>query len=59
MNIETILNVIIGLFIYNIIIKAIGNVILDKAFNNEDTRETVKKTFQEKLQELKDKKTND
>jgi len=57
MNIETILSVIMGLFIYNIIMKAIGNVILEKAFNNDKTREQVKKTFQEKLDELSKEKT--
>ncbi len=48
-----ILNVIIGMFIYNIILKAFGAVLM-REFMKSDTIQKEKKSFREKVQEKMD-----
>ena len=48
MNIDTIINVIIGLFIYNMILKSIGVAILKIILKTDTGKESVKE-FKEKL----------
>jgi len=48
MNIDTIINVIIGLFIYNMILKSIGVTILKAILKTDAGKESVKE-FKEKL----------
>jgi hypothetical protein len=54
MNLEVIINVVIGLFIYNIILKAIGNVFIQRILESKKGQEVeskVYKTFEEKIKE--------
>jgi len=57
--IQIIISVIVGMFLYDIILKSIGGAIISAAFNNKDTRDTVKKTFGEQIEELKRQKEKD
>lgn len=54
MNLELILNGIIALFIYNMIIKAFGTTIIEIFLKNKK----VKKSFDEKIEDLKRQKKN-
>ncbi len=56
MNLEIITSVIIGCFIYNILLKSLGNAIIKTAFSDKETKEQVKKTFREKVEESARKK---
>jgi hypothetical protein len=59
MNLEVIINVVIGLFIYNIILKAIGNVFIQKILETKKGQEVeskVYKTFEERLKEKQQQK---
>ena len=49
-NLELIGNCLIALFLYNIIIKAFVQMVLNKVFENDSVKE-VKKTFKEQLKE--------
>lgn len=52
MNIELITSVVVGCFIYNIILKAIGNAILNKIVQGREKeilQHATKETFAEKL----------
>ena len=54
MNLEVIINVVIGLFIYNIILKAIGNVFIQRILESKKGQEIeskVYKTFEERIKE--------
>jgi hypothetical protein len=54
MNLDIILNVLIGLFIYNIILKAIGNVFIQRILESKKGQEIeskVYKTFAERIKE--------
>ena len=50
MNIELISSMVVGLFIYNILLKAIGKAIID-AFMKTDVAQKEKKSFNERLAE--------
>jgi hypothetical protein len=53
-NLEVIVNVLIAMFVYNIIIKAISAVLIKQIFDTkamQDATKEVKKTFAEKLAE--------
>jgi hypothetical protein len=59
MNLEVIINVVIGLFIYNIILKAIGNVFIQRILETKKGQEVeskVYKTFEERLKEKQQQK---
>ena len=59
MNLDIILNVLIGLFIYNIILKAIGNVFIQRILESKKGQEIeskVYKTFEERIKEKQEKK---
>jgi hypothetical protein len=54
MNLELIINVVIALFIYNIILKAIGNVFIQRILESKKGQEIeskVYKTFEERIKE--------
>ena len=59
MNLYIILNVLIGLFIYNIILKAIGNVFIQRILESKKGQEIeskVYKTFEERIKEKQEQK---
>jgi len=59
MNLDIILNVLIGLFIYNIILKAIGNVFIQRILESKKGQEIeskVYKTFEERIKEKQEQK---
>ena len=56
-DVNLIFNIVIGLFIYNIILKALGSVILNR-FLDTDTMKEKKKSFQEKLKEKMEESEN-
>jgi hypothetical protein len=60
MNIQLILHVVAGCFIYNIIIKAIGNMIFKRIFGKDEDEFTsvIRKTFDERLKEKQEQKAN-
>lgn len=49
-DIKLILNIIVALFVYNIILRAIGGVFMNQ-FMKSDTMKKEKKSFQDKLKE--------
>ena len=50
LDLNTVFNVIIAMFFYNIFIKALSQTILTQIFKNDKIKEK-KKTFKEKLKE--------
>jgi hypothetical protein len=59
---KLILNVLIALFIYNVILKAVGATIAKEALKTktgEKTKEYVKKSFSDRINELKEEKANE
>ncbi len=59
MSLDIILNVVIGLFIYNIILKAIGNVFIQRILETKKGQEVeskVYKTFEERIKEKQQQK---
>jgi len=57
MNLEIILSVIVAMFIYDIVLKAIGSVLLKHSLTDEDKKQ-VRKTFQERIEEKKKERDN-
>ena len=51
MDAEIILNVIIGCFIYNIFLKALGTTIVETLLKTKAGKEGVKKAFKERMEE--------
>lgn len=56
MDLNIILNVIIGCFIYNIFLKAIGATILESLLKSKPVKEGVRQSFEEKLKERMEQK---
>jgi len=58
-NLEIILNVMIALFIYNAIVTTFFKALLSVIADNSKAGNEMKKTFQEKVDELKNKRQNE
>lgn len=58
MNYEIILNVFIALIIYNLILSSLGKVILKYFLDHSETVQKEKKSFQDKLKEKLNEKSN-
>lgn len=56
MNLELIIYVIIGFFIYDVILKTVSRVLIKMIFTDDELDKQIKKTFDEKIDELKTKK---
>jgi hypothetical protein len=51
MNLEIILSVFVGMFLYNIVIKAIGATLIKYFLDNSKTAQEQKKSFQDRINE--------
>lgn len=58
MNLDIIVNVCIGMFVYNIILASFGNVLIKHFLENNETVQKEKKSFRDRVSEkLKESKS--